>query len=417
MAADYIRSDRPIRTNQHPVQGGFDKAFKEQRDTPETFLGPWQDHVDLNLRSYYYNQDKYTDDRSGAWVIGGWLGYNTGKWKDTVGFGAKLYSSNKIWGPEDKDGTGLLKPDQTSFTVLGELFVEADFAGLNAWAGRREMNLPFINKEDIRQVPITHQAYMLSRNGTDFDFVVGHVSKQKNRDSDDFKSMSETTGVNDKDRGVTLAGTQLTLAKDLRFGIISQYGHDLYNTAYTDLLWDRVAKNTDDWSYHLGTQYVDQRSVGDELAGDYNAQQFGLRGGLGRKGQSVLFSYTTNSDDGEVKRDYGGTPMFNGMIIEKFDTADESALGVHYKSHFADFGLPEWAAGLGVVAGSGSKDVNTGASVADKTEYDATLDYKPTGKLKGLWVRLRYINVDFDSGEGHTWNTRVIVNYEFGAKK
>lgn len=31
----------------------------------------------------------------------------------------------------------------------------------------------------------------------------------------------------------------------------------------------------------------------------------------------------------------------------------------------------------------------------------------------GLWVRLRYIYVDYDSGVGYRWNTRVIVNYTF----
>jgi hypothetical protein len=58
-------------------------------------------------------------------------------------------------------------------------------------------------------------------------------------------------------------------------------------------------------------------------------------------------------------------------------------------------------------------DADTGADLPDEIEVNFNVDYKPKGKFKGLWVRLRYIYVDFDSGGGHRWNTRVIINYKF----
>jgi hypothetical protein len=46
-------------------------------------------------------------------------------------------------------------------------------------------------------------------------------------------------------------------------------------------------------------------------------------------------------------------------------------------------------------------------------EYDVTLTYKPgQGRLKGLSVKMRYVYIDFDSGVGSRWNTRVIINYK-----
>jgi hypothetical protein len=58
-------------------------------------------------------------------------------------------------------------------------------------------------------------------------------------------------------------------------------------------------------------------------------------------------------------------------------------------------------------------DPGTGESQADETEYDFTLDYRPKqGVFKGLWLRMRYVYIDFDSGLGHRWNTRVIINYQ-----
>lgn len=66
-----------------------------------------------------------------------------------------------------------------------------------------------------------------------------------------------------------------------------------------------------------------------------------------------------------------------------------------------------------MVSGWDIVDPDTGVSQADEVEYNVTLDYKPkSGALKGLWVRLRYIYIDFDSGVGHRWNTRLIINYQ-----
>ena len=409
-AVEYIQAETPVSSTAHPVKGPFDHSFSSAPDRPDTFLGPWADHVKANFRSFYYDQEKENGDENAAWVAGGSVGYHTGKWNNMLGFGGTVYTSQKLWGPDSKDGTGLLKPGQQSFTVLGEAYAELEFKGLTAIAGRREMNLPFINREDIRQVPITHESYVIGRRGTDLDFVLGHVARQKNRDDDEFRSMARINGIRNKNKGVSVAGFHAELPHNLRFGTMTQYGWDMYNTSYTDLLWDH--RNQAGWNYHLGAQFTDQRSVGDELLGNYDAQSWGLRGAIGQGGQSLKLTYTENSDDGQVRRDYGGTPSFSSMFIEKFDKAGERAIGVQYSSHFADFGLPEWAATVHVVNGTDNVDADTGAELPDEIEVNFNVDFKPQGKLKGLWVRLRYIYVDFDSGGGHRWNTRIIINYK-----
>lgn len=88
-------------------------------------------------------------------------------------------------------------------------------------------------------------------------------------------------------------------------------------------------------------------------------------------------------------------------------------MGVHLASHFSTFGLPDWSANVGVVSGWNIVDVDTGESQVDEVEYDFTLTYKPVqGMFKGPSVKLRYVYIDFDSGVGSRWNTRVIVNYK-----
>lgn len=409
-AAEYIRAEAPLSSQMKPVVGGIDHAFDAAPQRPEGFLGPVTEHLYAKIRSYDYRQDKENGDENMASVIGGSLGYHTGHWRGMLGFGATVYTSQKIWGPQDKGGTGLLKEVQNSFTVLGEAYAELKFDEFEIVAFRREMDLPYINKEDIRQVPITHESYMIGRRGTGRDFALGHVTQIKLRDEDSFISMSEAAGVADKDKGVSVAGFQWALPHKIRFGAMTQHGWDLFNTTYADVMWDH--QRASGWSQHLGAQFTDQRSVGDELLGNYDAQAWGIRAGLGFEGQSIKLAYTDYSDGGEIARPYGGTPNFNALMIEKGDKPGEQAVGVHMSSHFAKFGLPNWSTNVSVVSGWNIVDPDSGASQADEVEYDFTLDYKPKqGALKGLWVRLRYVYIDFDSGVGNRWNTRVIINY------
>jgi hypothetical protein len=69
------------------------------------------------------------------------------------------------------------------------------------------------------------------------------------------------------------------------------------------------------------------------------------------------------------------------------------------------------------VYGSDAIVAATGAPSTDKTEYDATLDYRFTAEkwpawAKPLWLRFRYAFVD-ESTVGNTHDLRVIANWEW----
>ena len=58
-------------------------------------------------------------------------------------------------------------------------------------------------------------------------------------------------------------------------------------------------------------------------------------------------------------------------------------------------------------------DADSGVSQANEVEYNFTLTYKPKqGLFKVLAVKMRYVYIDFDSGVGSRWNTRLIINYK-----
>ena len=50
--------------------------------------------------------------------------------------------------------------------------------------------------------------------------------------------------------------------------------------------------------------------------------------------------------------------------------------------------------------------------MADQTEYDFTVDYKPpTGFLEGLWIRARYLYIDIENDGDRVYDFRLIINY------
>ena len=63
-----------------------------------------------------------TTARVEAWALGGALSYQSGWFLDHFSVGAVLYTSQRLYGPDDRDGTLLLKPGQQGYTVVGQLY-------------------------------------------------------------------------------------------------------------------------------------------------------------------------------------------------------------------------------------------------------------------------------------------------------
>lgn len=101
----------------------------------------------FNLRTYYMDRDKFDDTVSEAWAAGGWAGVKTGYFLDHIALGLTGYTSQRLEGDEDQDGTLLLAPGQEGYSVLGELYADVRIHdSLNFIVGRREFDTPFINR-------------------------------------------------------------------------------------------------------------------------------------------------------------------------------------------------------------------------------------------------------------------------------
>lgn len=363
--------------------------------------------VKLSPRAYYLYRDNGDGTKLETFALGGSAGLVTGWLGDRIRFGVTGYTSHRIHGPQDRDGAGLLRAGQKDYTVLGELYAEARHGPFSLKIGRQELNLPYMNIHDIRMTPNTFEAAALHYSGERFRAGISHVWRMKFRNSSDFIWMSEQAGAN-RDRGVTSIGALYEFDEDTRIGFINHYGWDTTNTFYAEASWLRPLNRGLDLK--LSVQFTDQRSVGDELVGDFDAQHFGAKASLGYKSLTASAMLTWYSSDSLLINPWGGTPTYNSIVVGDFNRPGEKALGLALSYDFAALGLEGFSAFSTIVFGD-TPDAGGNAS-PDQNEYDLTIDYRiEEGPLKNLWLRGRAAYIDGDDRNRKDY--RLIVNYTF----
>lgn len=366
----------------------------------------------LKPRSYYLNKQRDgTSDRV-AWAAGGSLEYKTGLYRDRVSTGITAYTSQKLYGPRDKDGTRLLRDEQKEITVLGEAYVDIRMnETISARLYRQGLNLPYLSKNDTRMIPNTFEAYTLTskRTGGRFSYGVGHVTRMKKLDESSFKHMSEIAGARDSKKGLSSFGTRYALSKTLHGGMTNHYAWDVMNTFYIEgnSAWD--LKN--DVALRVSGQYTRQQSVGDELIGDFNTSVYGLKLGASYKNAILSLAYTSTDEDHDILSPFGGYPGYASIIVKDFDRAGENAWLIGLSYNASELGLD----GLSVFANyvDGDTPDSGPAASPDQQELDITADYYfPKTVADGLWLRTRVALLNQEGPDAtDQQDYRIILNY------
>lgn len=366
----------------------------------------------FNLRSYYFDRHKFDGSQSQAWAIGGWTGLKTGYFLDHISLGATGYTSQKLFGENDKGGTGLLAPGQEGYSVLGEAYVDLRIMDdLNLYVGRKEFDTPFINRDDTRMTPNTFEAIALQgkaklgEGGGLLKYGAGYFDRIKNKDSDNFVPMSEDAGAS-VDRGVFTAGV-LYEKGNFSIGAIDYYSPDVINIGYAET--KLTIPINDDWKPRLAAQFTDQRSVGENYLREdsFSVQQFGIKAELPVKRALFTVGYTYTTDGADTINPWSGYPGYTAVQVQEFHRAGEGAFLVRAGYDFTIVkGLSAYA-----LAVFGTDPANEGQF--RQNEYDVNLQWAPPeGILKGLSLRVRYALAQQDGGDvDDLTDFRVICNY------
>jgi len=393
-------------------QSTVEPIISEEKKRP----GFWEgSSLVLKPRTYYLDRDRDTKQDNAGWALGGALEYKSGWWLDHLQAAVTVYTSQKLYGPSDKDGTLLFKPGPESFTVLGEANVTArvvDNHGVRF--GRQRFEMPYLGSHDIRMVPNTFEAIAVGNSApTGLAYLAGYVDKIKRKNDDDFISMSEAAGAAGSNKGVGFAGARYATREGTLAGAVYQRTFETFNTLF--------AKVEHPFSLGEGKtlkgflQYTDQRSTGDELIGSFDTSLVSGKLELKHGNATWRVGASKTDDSFGIQKPYGNPANYLSVIVDDFDRAGEKAwmLGMSYD--FKRVGAGDLSLFANIVHGD-TPDAGSNAS-PDETEYDLTVDYRiKEGWAKNLWIRVRaaYINQDEKvAGGDDFFDFRIILNYDF----
>jgi len=365
----------------------------------------------LQLRTYYFASDSLTGSQSAAWALGGWAGLRSPWWGDLLQVGIVGYTSQKLYGPEDKDGTKLLATGQEPITVLGEAFGAVRILGQTITGYRQLVNRPFINPQDSRMVPNTFEAYTLTGAADKLSYTGGYITKMKVRQSESFVWMSNTAGGTGTQKGVIYAGGTWNFAKNGYVRLDEQYAVDVFNTFYVDGKYPVVID--DKTSLTLGAQYYPQSSAGDAQIGSFSTFGVGVQGALAHGPVGLQLYYTQTGKGFDTQNPFGDHASYLNLMQVAFNTAGERAWGIGGNIDFAGLGVPGLTASAIYADGRDRIDDQTGASMPDRNETNVRVDYA-IGRgsfLEGLVATFRYSWLHQEGSPQTATQLRAYLNY------
>jgi hypothetical protein len=386
-------------------------------DSLQRALGPDSKTV-LHARTYYLDRQNPGDVTNAAWAIGGWAGYVSGWIADAVRFGVVGYTSQRLWGPLNEEGSGLLAPGQEGYSVIGESYVSLKLWDQELTGGRFLVNQPEINANDNRMTPITYSGGNLAGKVAGVDYALAYLNATKPKTSENFINFVEAAGIaSSVSSPLYLLGISGAPREDLQWRLSSYYVPDVLQSNYADFSW--LTPLGEDYKLRLGAQAMYQRGVGEQLlsGSSFSTWSGGLKADLTRGGATATLAYQQTGTGSDYQAPYSGWAGYTYMIVKSFNLAGMKAwlLGGNYD--FAAHNLPGLALNAAIVYGWDAINTSTGAAQPNWTEYDLTLDYRFTSKQwpewsRPFWIRGRAAYVDMRS-DGDIQDYRIIVNYEW----
>jgi len=368
----------------------------------------------LKPRTYYLGREYDVAPERQGWALGGSLEFNSGWWQDRLRLGGTLYTSQKLYGPDDKDGTQLFKPGPESFTVLGEAYATIRLVDQHAVrVGRQAVDMPYLGKHDIRMVPNTFEAVTISSQPTTgFAYVGAYIDGIKRKNDDEFISMSEAAGAAGTDKGVSVAGARYKRSDGSLYGVVYQHSRDTFDTLFIKV--EHRFGLTDDLSLWVDASYTDQDSNGDQLIGAFSTDLLSAKLELVFGPHKFRLGGSKTDDAKGIQKPYGNPANYLSVIVNDFDRAGEDGLMLGYSYSFGRIGPGDLSFFANAVFGD-TPDVGPVAS-PDQDEYNLTVDWRLKESWSDrLWIRLRAAWIDQDEAQGGDdyFDGRVIINYDF----
>ena len=370
------------------------------------------------IKALYYQRmfDGATPDWA-TLAIGGNLNYETAPvYGFTAGVGFKTSQGDYAnTGDEVYRGllaTGATPKDDEDYTALDEYFLRYFNWDTRATLGAQAVNTPWVNGHDIRLTPKKYRGFGIINNSIENVELHGYyLTDWLDWEAEDWESITSAfTGDTGDDEGALAVGAKWQIMPALNVQGWDYYFSDIMNSLYLTAGYTQAMGN--DYTFGAELRYLNQKDVGDKLAGKlstYSAGGYAFLGGFGAK---LTFFFGTNGSD-DLLAPFGESKFISQQILA-LDRADEDAFAAKLEYDFGHIGVE----GLSAYAFYSIYDTPDSGDNAspDATELDLDLQYKLRGWFDNCSIRLRHAIIDRDEdvagGEDFT-DSRVYLVYKF----
>ncbi len=432
LAGDAQAADEAILIEEPPARtveeegGAIERAFEEPPEADPVLFPQLKEAIadlpavlsdtelEVEFRTYYFRRRNNNNDDQEALSTGGWLKYRSGWIFDHVQLGGTLFTSQKLVGPDRRDGTLLLKERQRSYTVVGESFVRARAGQNELTAYRHRVELPYLNGNDNRMTPNTFEGASLLGRHEHFGYALGHFLQIKRRNDDHFVSFSEAAGVpGSSSKGLTFGGFGIRPLPELSLGAINHYVKDTLNNAYAGAEW--YHQEDAGWGIRLASQFTHQRSVGeDRLTGDsFETWVWDAKVAASWADALISVAVSITDDDERIRNPFGSYPGYLAMMQRNFNGANEKAWGIATSVYFGFLGVEDLSLVLRYSEGYDRRSERRDTHLGDRREFNATIDFRlRRGLLRGFWLRARFGWGDEDDTRRDSLEGRLVLRYD-----
>ncbi len=405
-------------------------------------------------RTMDYSNPAKDDFTKSANAIGGHLKFESADFNG-LSFGTAFYTTNGFANDSKKtdytkvDPT-LLGPDNDSYSILGEAYLQYKAGNTIFKAGRQKLATPLAGTDDARMLPNLFEAYLLmNKDIPNTTLIAGHVRKfaqgtfgraynggilaatggcsavDTRNQVGSFKNMG-SYAIGKKTDGVSVAAAIFTGVEGLKVQAWDYYAHDILNAIYADASYKMKLGAVTPF---VAAQFIKENDIGDKLLsaiggnGAIDSSFFGAKIGASVENFKAYLAYSATSENSATDTVYsnaiispwGGMPAYTqGMVTRHVFLAGTKATKIATSYNFKSFG-PD----LKTVLYYASYDMakHNGYTYGDASESGFDITYKPA-KVKGLNLRLRgNFADDFNvatTGDTVGWSEyRFIMNYSF----
>jgi len=384
--------------------------------------------VSGQLRAFWYDGDRELRTDRTALTLGGILSYKTAPFEGFSG-GVAFFSSNGVTSlthmPESGQ-THNLNLDGSSINTLGEAYLQYTGYNTSIKYGRQRLDLPLANDYYNRMLPNSFEALSIENRSIDHIILKGaYITGWKYKASDTFVSPTYSLGI---DRDIAVLGAIYSPASPWKIEFYDTYVRDVMNAPYVQIIDNSIWKFSNGTTLSGAMQYLNERSVGENAAGEVNTYLLGLRGTLTKDEWSLSALYTRIGDQSLLgtggryeKMGWGAFITYTDLQIDgESENAGAEAYGgiLTYRPDSAF----EISAKYMRIDQSDTIQYNSASLTqnprpdSDEVNIDAT--YQPRKEFR---FRTRLATIDYVSGSTSLYknkaydetNVRIIADYLF----